>query len=323
MIVGLAACLTPWASPPVALAVGMVLALTLGNPFRARSGKVAKLMLQASVVLLGFGMNLPAVLRVGGDGALFASITIATTFGLGYSLGRLLHIDSMATTLISSGTAICGGSAIAAVGAAVDADDSQMTVSMGTVFLLNAVALYIFPIIGHSLHLTQGQFGTWAGIAIHDVSSVVGAAAGYGNDSLQIATAVKLSRTLWIVPVTFVIAWIVGRARKKDTAADSEANRPIEATLPHKKLSRRLPIPLFILLFLVASMMRSFVPGVPSAAPYLTTIAKVGLTATLFLIGSNLSRATLKSVGPRAMILGVALWCFIGTASLTVILLLH
>lgn len=174
-----ALCLTPLLSAPIALALGAVLALTVENPFATVSQKLSKWLLQACVVLLGFGMNLPIVLRVGASGALFAAATIGLTLLLGYWLGKGLRMNPRASALISAGTAICGGSAIAAVGSALDADEGEMTVAMGTVFLLNAAALYLFPPLGHAMGLTQHQFGTWAGVAIHDVSSVVGAAKGY------------------------------------------------------------------------------------------------------------------------------------------------
>ncbi|MCC6240366.1 MAG: putative sulfate exporter family transporter [Phycisphaerales bacterium] len=310
MIAGLLACLTPWVSPAIALAAGMVLAIAIGNPFRKRTGRIAKYLLQASVVLLGFGMNLPIILRVGMEGAIFAAITIAITFFLGFVIARLLRIDGTAATLISAGTAICGGSAIAAVGSAIDADDGRMTVSIGTVFLLNAVALYLFPILGHLIGLNQNQFGVWSGIAIHDVSSVVGAASTYGDNALQIATAVKLSRTLWIIPVTFAVAWFFAR---RPQAASVDSISPSRQT--------KITIPWFIGLFLLASLLRSFVPGLTSAEPTILHIAKLGMTVTLFLIGAGLSLQTLRSVGPRALVLGVALWVFIGGTSLGVILL--
>jgi uncharacterized integral membrane protein (TIGR00698 family) len=191
----------PWVSPPAALALGAILALTHENPFPHVGKKVSAKLLQVCVVFLGFGMDLPVVFRSGLQGADLAAATIATTFGLGWLLGKRLGIDRKVSTLISAGTAICGGSAIAAVGSVIGVGESEISVAMGTVFILNAVALYAFPVVGHALGLTQVQFGTWAGIAIHDISSVVGASANYGLDALQTATAVKLARALWIIPV--------------------------------------------------------------------------------------------------------------------------
>ena len=220
---GILFCFTPWASPGVALALGLAFALLLDNPYRESGSRYVKWLLQTSVVLLGFGVDLAAVLRVGAHGILFAAVSIFATFTLGYWLARLLRINLKTSLLISAGTAICGGSAIAAVGSAVDADKSEMSVAMGTVFLLNAVALFLFPVLGHVLGLTQGQFGTWAGIAIHDVSSVAGAASSYGDQALHVATIVKLSRVLWILPVTFAAAALFfgQRAWQRDSLMDA------------------------------------------------------------------------------------------------------
>ena len=209
-----AAGLIAWATPPVALVAGMIFTLCLGNPFHHRGHKIAKSLLQICVVMLGFGMNLPVILRAGWNGSLFAALTIGTTLSLGYWIGRRLDINRNTSILISAGTAICGGSAIAAVGSVLAVTEGEIAVAMGTVFLLNAVALYLFPFLGHALHLSQHQFGVWAGVAIHDVSSVVGAALPYGNDALETATAVKLSRTLWIVPLTLGLVFAAGRSHR-------------------------------------------------------------------------------------------------------------
>jgi uncharacterized integral membrane protein (TIGR00698 family) len=292
---GILFCLTPWASPGIALALGLAFALVTDNPYREAGTRYVKWLLQASVVLLGFGVDLAAVLRVGGQGLLFAAITIAGTFALGYALARLLGINLKTSLLISAGTAICGGSAIAAVGSAVDADKGEMSVAMGTVFLLNAVALYLFPPLGHALHLSQAQFGTWAGIAIHDVSSVAGAAAAYGDEALRTATIVKLSRVLWIVPVTLAAAALFPRA---------EAGR------------RRLPLPWFILGFLLASALGSLLPALHPAVPLLVRVARTGFAITLFCIGAGLSRAALRQVGYKPLLQGVCLWFFIGSVAL-------
>ena len=289
-------CLTPWASPPVALAAGMALALTLGNPF-PKVGKVAApKLLQGCVVLLGFGMNLAVVLKAGASGAAFAAVSIGVTFAFGYWLRGRLGIAQKTSALISAGTAICGGSAIAAVGSVIDAEEGDMTVAMGTVFVLNAVALFVFPPIGHALGLTPTQFGTWAGVAIHDISSVVGAAAHYGGGALGTATAVKLSRALWIVPVSLAAAFAFRRGA---------------GTGPTK-----LQIPWFIGLFLLASVARTLLPPIASFAPTLTHLATVGLTVTLFLIGTGLSRETLRRVGWKPLAQGIALWLVISAGSL-------
>ena len=294
-----ALCLTPWASPGSALALGMALALTLGNPFVDISRQTSKWLLQACVVALGFGMDLAVVLDAGRRGMLLAAGSIAGTLLLGYLAGRFLKIGAKTSALITAGTAICGGSAIAAVGSVIGAAEGELTVAMGTVFLLNAAALYVFPIIGHALHLSQAQFGTWAGVAIHDISSVVGAAARYGLPALQTATAVKLSRALWIVPVSLGASLLF---RRMTPAAPG-----------------KLQIPWFIGLFLLASLARSFVPEVRALAPTISHSATVGLTLTLFLIGSGLSRETLRAVGWKPMAQGVLLWLAVSVGSLWVI----
>lgn len=282
-------CVTPWASPPIALALGLALALTIGNPFGKQTSKPTKLLLQASVVGLGFGMNLQKVVEAGRTGIVFTIATIAGTLLLGWLVGRAMNIERRTAHLISSGTAICGGSAIAAVGPVIHATDEEMSVSLGTVFILNSVALFVFPMIGHALNMTQTQFGVWSAIAIHDTSSVVGAAAKFGNEALQIATTVKLTRALWIVPLTIATA------------------------LAFRSKSARIAMPWFILWFLVASVIRTYVNG--PWAP-IVTAAKIGLTVTLFLIGAGLSRKSIAAVGARPLILGVLLWIAISCVSL-------
>ncbi len=283
-------CVTPWCSPPLALALGLALALTVGSPFK--TSKATKLLLQVSVVGLGFGMNLGKVVEAGRAGILFTLATIAGTLLAGYALGRAMHISRGTAHLISSGTAICGGSAIAAVGPVIGASDEEMSVSLGTVFILNSVALFVFPMIGAALQLTQPQFGVWAAIAIHDTSSVVGAAAAYGAEALQIATTVKLTRALWIVPLTLGTAYAF------------------------RKHAAKVTLPWFILFFLLASVVRTYVPAPQLTWDVLVRIARIGLTVTLFLIGSSLSRQSLARVGVRPLILGVILWIAISAAGL-------
>lgn len=305
MLAGVVFCATPWASPATALALGIVLAVIVGNPGVKLSAVMSRWSLQFSVVLLGFVMNLHTMLAVGAQGLLFAAGTITGTLALGWVMGRLLGIEARTSLLISSGTAICGGSAIAAVGSSIKASEAQMSVAMGTVFMLNAVALYLFPWLGHRLALSPMQFGTWAGVAIHDISSVVGAAALYGGGALVTATAVKLSRALWIVPLTAVAAGYHGR--RKQTGLKAERRF-------------RIPVPWFIALFVLASVARTWIPGVSDAAPYLQDAAEKGLTLALFLIGSGLSVQALKSVGWRPLLQGIVLWGAISSVSLLVIL---
>ncbi|HET7322595.1 MAG TPA: putative sulfate exporter family transporter [Longimicrobiaceae bacterium] len=295
-------CLTPWASPATALALGAALALTVGNPLRARSAKASKWLLQASVVGLGFGMSLSAVARAGGAGIGYTVAGIATALTLGVLLGRWLRVEGQTSFLITAGTSICGGSAIAAVGPAIGAGGEAMSMALAVVFVLNAVALYLFPAVGHLLGLTQGQFAVWAAIAIHDTSSVVGAAASYGPHALQSATVLKLARALWIVPLTLgAAAW----TRRRSGGAGA-----------------RVKLPWFILLFVLAAAARSVAPAplIP-AFDGVNSVARVALVATLFLIGSGLSRQTLREVGTRPLVQGVLLWAAIAGLTLTAVLM--
>ena len=310
-------CLTPRASPPVALALGAALALTLENPLAHLGKRMSATLLQVCVVLLGFGMDLPVVLKAGASGAGFAAVTIAATLGLGWWLGRALGILPKTSALISAGTAICGGSAIAAVGSVIGVAEGEITVAMGTVFILNAVALYLFPVFGHALGMSQAQFGTWAGVAIHDISSVVGAASHYGLSALQTATAVKLSRALWIIPVAFGAAYTF-RPGKSIPATGTGTGTGTGTFIPAEK--PKVKVPWFVGFFLLASVLRSYVPGVAAAAPALSHAATVGLTLTLFLVGAGLSTRTLRQVGWRPLLQGVLLWVFISAASLGFIL---
>lgn len=291
-----ALCLMPFISPAVALFLGLAFALTAGLPYPVFTKKTSKYLLQFSVVGLGFGMNLHESLQTGKDGMLFTVVSVAAVLVLGMFLGKRLLMDRKTAYLISAGTAICGGSAIAAVGPVVKADDNEMSMALGTVFILNAVALFIFPPIGHMLDMTQEQFGMWAAIAIHDTSSVVGAGAAYGEKALEIATMVKLTRALWIIPVTVVTMFLF------------------------KQKGAKITIPWFIFFFILAMVANTFlsIPEVVSSS--LVWAAKKGLTVTLFLIGSGLSRKVIKQVGVRPMIQGVILWIFIGLISLGVIM---
>ncbi len=299
----LAVVLVWWASPAVALVSGIVFALVVTHPFPRKNQTLTKRLLQTCVVLLGFGMDLPVVLRFGWQGSFFAVITIAATLGAGWWLGRRMSLDSRTATLISSGTAICGGSAIAAVSSVIGATGAEIAVSMGTVFILNAAALTIFPFLGHLLGLSQTQFGLWAGVAIHDISSVVGAGISYGPEALATATAVKLSRTLWIAPLTLVIAFAAARPQHSDSAPRA-----------------RMTVPWFIGFFLLASLLRSYVPTVQLWTPSLLEIARRGMILTLFLIGTSLSLRAVKSVGWRTLAVGMILWMFISVLSLAIVL---
>ncbi len=277
--------------------MGLILAQTSGHPFKHLNSKATNFLLKLSIILLGFGMNLNHVLDAGKLGILFTFSTIVLALALGWLIGRLLKVEGKISYLISCGTAICGGSAIAAVSPIVKADDKQMSVSLGTVFILNALALFIFPGIGHWLSLTQKQFGMWAAIAIHDTSSVVGAAVKYGEEALQVATTVKLERALWIIPLSLLTLFF------------------------YKGSGTKIKIPWFIGLFILAMVISTFLPDYKDLYSTFVLIAKKGLTITLFLIGAGLSFETIKSVGFRPFLQGILLWVVIGSVSLGVIIL--
>jgi uncharacterized integral membrane protein (TIGR00698 family) len=281
-------------SPPVALICGIIYGFCVAHPYHQESRTLSRFLLQASVVGLGFGMNLAQVVHAGRSGFLYTAISISFATGLGLLLGWWLSVTQKASFLITMGTAICGGSAIAALAPVTHASDDEIAVSMGTVFALNSVALLIFPFIGHRLNLSQTQFGLWAALAIHDTSSVVGAAAKYGQQALAIGTTVKLARALWIVPVSMITALAV-------------------------KSKARIQWPWFILFFCVAAVMNSYLPHLHPLFSILNSLGKTGLVVTLFLIGTGLSRQTFKQVGMRPMLQGVLLWIVIGTASLLAI----
>lgn len=295
-------CLSPYGSPPLALALGLVIAFSFGNPFPGLTGKPTRLLLQASVILLGFGMNLDAVYEAGKDGIVFTIATIFGTLVFGHFIGQLLNVGKKTSSLISSGTAICGGSAIAAVAPAIDAEAEDISISLGTVFVLNSIALFVFPLIGHAFELSQNQFGIWSAVAIHDTSSVVGASAAYGAEAMTIATTVKLARAIWIAPIALLFAFIY---RKSGGASKA-----------------RIAIPWFIFLFLLAAAARTFAPSsiLPSVFDSLVNLAKAGMIVTLFLIGASLSRKTLKAVGVRPLLQGVILWVVISAVSLWAVL---
>lgn len=285
-------------SPVVTLFAGILFALTLGNPFPVWSKKASKKLLQYCVVGLGFGMNFHESLAAGREGMTFTVVSVVTVMIVGVVLGRLLRIDRKNSYLISSGTAICGGSAIAAVAPVIDADENQTSLSLATIFILNAVALFVFPVIGHWLGMGQTQFGTWAAIAIHDTSSVVGAGAAYGEEALKVATTVKLTRALWIIPLSLVSALIFRQKGKK------------------------IQIPWFIFWFVVAMLVNTYCNLPTQLTHGISVAARCGLSATLFLIGGGLSIEVIRKVGLKPLVLGIILWAVISVTSLAVILLL-
>lgn len=333
------ACFIPnsWVGPPLALAIGIVFALTNLSEYQARAKVISRVLIQACIVMLGLRIDLAQLVREAQSGFVFAAATILAAFIVGFTLERILRTGKELTLLISSGTAICGGSAIAAVGTSIGASGSSMAVATGVIFILNAVALYAFPPIGHWLSLTDAQFGTWAGVAIHDISSVVGAATNYhatgdaaSSTALDTANIVKLSRVIWIFPCTLFAAWVMKRSR------EAEAN--IDATLPEKSpsplssqstpspSSKSLParlfsiVPPFILLFLLASAARTFIPALASAQGSIKLIAGAGFAGALFLIGSGLSKKALASVGWRALVQALLTWLVMAVGALVVIM---
>ncbi|MGH7244096.1 MAG: YeiH family protein [Phycisphaerales bacterium] len=300
-IAGAVLCATPYMRPEYSLALGVIIALIGLAPPGDLIKKSSRTLIQVCVVLLGATMNLHELWTAGVTGLAFAFGTIVATFALGIVLALWMRVDQKLATLISSGTAICGGSAIAAVGSTIRATSTHMSVAIGVVFILNAVALWTFPPLGHWLGLSQHQFGVWSAIAIHDVSSVVGAAGKYGDEALHIATAVKLSRTLWIVPVALVAAWF------------------FRSSLQGKENHARLPIPWFIVLFVLASVAGTYITQIHEWMPTLTDIARRGMSVALFLVGLGLSRKALSSVGIRPLLLAVILWVYISVLALAAV----
>jgi uncharacterized integral membrane protein (TIGR00698 family) len=282
-------------SPPLALACGIAYGLLATHEYQADARRLSRFLLQASVVCLGFGMNLGEVIRVGRSGFLYTAVGITFALLLGAALAYLLRVAKIQGFLISAGTAICGGSAIAALAPVTEASEEALAVSMGTVFVLNSVALFIFPVIGHALHLTQTQFGLWSALAIHDTSSVVGAAARYGAVALAIATTVKLARALWIIPVSLAAAVV-------------------------RRSHARIYIPWFILFFCLAAVANTFLLRMHAESQALVRLGRLGLAVTLFLIGTGITRATLRQVGLRPLLQGILLWAVVGSASLFLIL---
>jgi len=291
-----AAILLPWVSAPIALLAGILLT----NFFRSTTVKskssLVKRLLQVSIIGLGFGMNINNALEVGKEGLLLTIFTLVFVFLLGWVLSKVFGLDKKIAYLISSGTAICGGSAIAAVAPLIKANEKEISIAIGTVFVLNAVALFVFPVIGHLLELTQHDFGIWSAIAIHDTSSVVGAASQYGEEALEIATTVKLSRALWIIPLSIMTAIIFRQTEKG------------------------IKFPYFILLFISAMLISSWLPQFAELFSWISYIAKRLLVLTLFLVGTQLTLDTIKTAGVKSMLFGSILWIAVSIVSLVVIL---
>lgn len=303
-ILVLVLCCTPIIDPPLALLIGFILAQTVGHPFLKWNGKVTSWLLKISVVGLGFGMNLHHAITAGKEGLYFTIFSIIITMLAGWLIGKWLKIEHKISYLISSGTAICGGSAIAAVSPIIKANDKQISVALGTVFILNSVALFIFPLLGHLLDMNQHQFGIWSAIAIHDTSSVVGAASRFDQyfpensieTALQVATTIKLQRALWIIPLSIITAIMT------------------------KGESKKISIPYFIGFFIIAMCISTFLPQYDEVYTIIKSASKQGLTVTLFLIGAGLSIKNIQSVGIKPMFQGVLLWILISVISIFTIL---
>ena len=288
-----ALCFFPIVSPPIALFLGIIFVNIFGQVFNA--DKIIKIVLQVSIVGLGFGINLKQALQAGSEGFLFTVFSITLIVVLGIVLGYIFRIDKIITQLISFGTAICGGSAIAAIAPILKADGKQTSVSLGIIFLLNALALFIFPEIGQYFHLSQNQFGIWSAIAIHDTSSVVGAASKYGHEALQTATTVKLARALWIIPISFMLSFL-------------------------NKSGGKVKIPYFIGFFVLAILVNSYFPAIKEVTDYVVDFSKSSLKVALFLIGTGLSFQNLKNIGIKPLLLGIILWVVISVISLFAVL---
>jgi uncharacterized integral membrane protein (TIGR00698 family) len=280
-----------YVSPPIALTAGILFGLTVAHPLPADSRELSRLLLQASVVALGFGMNLHEVIKAGRSGFIYTALGICFAVAVGLGIGKLLQVRANPSFLITTGTAICGGSAIAAIGPIIKADEQEMAVALGTIFILNSVALLIFPLIGAALHLTQQQFGLWSALAIHDTSSVVGASSKYGAAALVVGTTVKLARALWIVPLALITAAV-------------------------KRSNKHVKLPYFILFFCLAAVVNTYVADISRYTQALFTLGRFSLTAVLFLIGTSISPAALKQVGWRPLAQGILLWLAVAVTSL-------
>lgn len=296
-LIAMAVCILGFITSPIALVGGFLFTYFFGHPFLNLSGKAVSWLLKVAVVGLGFGMNLLETLDAGKTGFALTVASIFATLILGYFIGRLLKMDRKSSHLISSGTAICGGSAIAAVSPIINASKKDISIALGVVFLLNSVALLIFPPLGTWLELTQEEFGLWAAIAIHDTSSVVGAALTFGDEALKIATTVKLARALWIIPLAFVSVFLF------------------------KGKGKGIKIPYFIFLFILAIVLNSYLPIPEVITEGITTLSKSLLVLTLFLIGAGLSIDMIRSAGWKPMFLGTSLWIIISIGSLLAIVL--
>ncbi|KRD57730.1 hypothetical protein ASE40_15305 [Flavobacterium sp. Root935] len=295
-------CLFSIISPPIALLLGVLIVNVFGNPFVQFNHKAITFLLQFSVVGLGFGMNAHSAVSAGKEGFILTVFSIFSTLIFGFLIGKWLQTDKKTSHLISCGTAICGGSAIAAIAPVIKSNENQTSIALGVVFILNSIALFVFPFIGHQLDLSQKDFGLWCAIAIHDTSSVVGAANKYGAEALQVATTVKLARALWIIPISLLTAFVFNKQSRS--------------------FGTKIKIPYFIGLFIVAMLVNTYLPSTNTFTTHIVGVAKIGLTITLFLIGATLNFSTLKAVGVKPLLQGVFLWIFIAVLALVSIIYL-
>lgn len=298
-LLALVFCISPLITPPLALLLGLVIAQFIGHPYMHLNHKASHILLQLSVIALGFRMNVTTALQAGKQGLLITIVSILGTLVTGYFIGRLFKTNSKTSYLIAAGTAICGGSAIAAVSPVIKAEEKQISVALATTFILNALALVAFPMIGYWLHLSETQFGLWCAIAIHDTSSVIGAAGKYGREALEVAATVKLVRALWIIPIAFF------------------------SMLIFKSKGTRIKIPWFIGFFALALCLNTYVPLIQQYTNYIAGVSRSVLTVTLFLIGCGLSGKTVKTVGWQPVLQGFILWLIVSVAALLAILYLR
>ncbi len=284
-------CLFPFFSAPLALFLGILLAIFYKGEEVIKTGKLTKYLLQGSIVCMGFSMSVNEVIQTGKTGFMITIVSVVVTVIAGILLGRLFKVGTNTTMLISSGTAICGGSAIAAVAPVLDAKNNEISFSLAVIFVLNAVALFVFPLIGHLLQMDQTHFGYWAAIAIHDTSSVVGACSAYGEQALQVGTTVKLTRTLWIIPLALCIAFF------------------------NKNKTSKINIPWFIFLFLLAIIVGNYIPGMAETNGHLSWLGKKGMMVSLFFIGASINMDEVKKTGINTFMLGITLWFMISILS--------
>lgn len=286
--IGLILCLTPFVESSTALLLGIIVSL-IG--FNSDISKYSSKLLKISIVLMGFGMNLNQVIIASKSGFVYTAVSVISVVTIGLLLGKLFKVDKNTSLLISCGTGICGGSAIAAISSVIGAKDNEISISLIVVFVLNAIALIIFPILGHILKLDQITFGNWAAIAIHDTSSVVGAGAAYGSRALEVATTVKLIRALWIIPLSIVIALF-------------------------NKNSGKIKFPWFILYFVFAILIAHYLTIGENIYPFFNMLGRKGMVVALYFIGSGISIVNMKKAGLKTFIQGTVLWFIVGIVSL-------